>query len=51
MKHFLLLCKKYEEPRKELRKKVGGRNENGEPTRRSKINKGYTRIRGKKRKI
>ena len=26
VKHFLLLCKKYEGPRKELRKKVGGRN-------------------------
>jgi hypothetical protein len=26
VKHFLLLCKKYEEARKELRKKVGGRN-------------------------
>jgi len=25
VKHFLLLCKKYEEPRKELRKKVGAR--------------------------
>ena len=26
VKHFLLLCKKYEEPRNELRKKVGRRN-------------------------
>ena len=26
MKHFLLICKKYEELRKELRKKVGWRN-------------------------
>jgi len=26
VKHFLLLCKKYEAPRNELRKKVGGRN-------------------------
>jgi ribonuclease HI len=26
VKHFLLLCKKYEEPRNELRKKVGWRN-------------------------
>ena len=26
VKHFLLLCKNYEEPRKELRKKIGGRN-------------------------
>jgi len=26
VKHFLLLCKKYEGPRKELKKKVGGRN-------------------------
>ena len=26
VKHFLLLCRKYEEPRNELQKKVGGRN-------------------------
>jgi len=26
VKHFLLLCKKYEEPRNELRKKVRWRN-------------------------
>jgi len=26
VKHFLLLCKKYEEPRNELRKKVGWKN-------------------------
>ena len=38
---------------KERVKKEGGgeKHENGEPTRRSKINKGYTRIRGKNRKI